>query len=37
VKAGDAVSTRPGASHSLKQVGTEDLVIMINYEQPARK
>ena len=33
VKAGDAVLTRPGASHGLKQVGTEDLVIMINYEQ----
>ena len=33
VKAGDCVLTRPGASHGLKQVGTEDLVIMINYEQ----
>ncbi len=33
---GDAVLTRPGASHGLKQQGTEDLVIMINYEQPAR-
>jgi mannose-6-phosphate isomerase-like protein (cupin superfamily) len=33
VKAGDAVLTRPGASHGLKQVGAEDLVIMINYEQ----
>ena len=33
VKPGDAVLTRPGASHGLKQVGTEDLVIMINYEQ----
>ena len=33
VKAGDAILTRPGASHGLKQVGTEDLVIMINYEQ----
>ena len=32
VKAGDAVLTRPGASHSLKQAGAEDLVIMINYE-----
>ena len=31
VKAGDAVLTRPGASHGLKQVGSEDLVIMINY------
>jgi len=33
VKAGDCVLTRPGASHGLKQVGAEDLVIMINYEQ----
>ena len=33
VKAGDAVLTRPGASHGLKQVGSEDLVILINYEQ----
>jgi mannose-6-phosphate isomerase-like protein (cupin superfamily) len=33
VKPGDAVLTRPGASHGLKQVGREDLVIMINYEQ----
>ena len=33
VKAGDAVLTRPGASHGLKQVGAEDLVILINYEQ----
>jgi len=30
---GDAVLTRPGSSHGLKQVGTEDLVIMINYLQ----
>ena len=29
---GTAVLTRPGSSHGLKQVGTEDLVIMINYE-----
>ena len=36
VKAGDAVLTRPGASHSLKQVGAEDLVIIINYEQQPR-
>ena len=32
VKAGDCILTRPGASHGLKQVGAEDLVIMINYE-----
>jgi mannose-6-phosphate isomerase-like protein (cupin superfamily) len=30
---GDAILTRPGASHGLKQIGSEDLVIMINYEQ----
>jgi mannose-6-phosphate isomerase-like protein (cupin superfamily) len=30
---GDAVLTRPGSSHGLKQVGSEDLVIMINYLQ----
>ena len=29
---GTAVLTRTGSSHSLKQTGTEDLVIMINYE-----
>lgn len=33
---GDAVLTRPGSSHGLKQAGAEDLVIMINYEQAAR-
>jgi mannose-6-phosphate isomerase-like protein (cupin superfamily) len=36
VTPGDAVLTRPGASHGLKQVGREDLVIMINYEQAAK-
>ena len=30
---GTAVLTRPGSSHGLKQTGTEDLVIMINYMQ----
>jgi mannose-6-phosphate isomerase-like protein (cupin superfamily) len=30
---GDAILTRPGSSHGLKQTGAEDLVIMINYEQ----
>ncbi len=30
---GTAVLTRPGSSHGLKQVGSEDLVILINYEQ----
>ena len=29
---GTAVLTRPGSSHGLKQVGAEDLVILINYE-----
>jgi mannose-6-phosphate isomerase-like protein (cupin superfamily) len=30
---GDAILTRPGSSHGLKQTGADDLVIMINYEQ----
>jgi mannose-6-phosphate isomerase-like protein (cupin superfamily) len=29
---GTAVLTRTGSSHSLKQVGSEDLVMLINYE-----
>lgn len=29
---GTAILTRTGSSHSLKQVGSEDLVILINYE-----
>jgi mannose-6-phosphate isomerase-like protein (cupin superfamily) len=29
---GTAVLTRTGSSHSLKQAGSEDLVILINYE-----
>jgi len=33
---GDGVLTRPGSSHGLKQAGTEDLVILINYEQVPR-
>jgi len=33
---GDAVLTRPGSSHGLTQVGSEDLVILINYEQTPR-
>ena len=32
VTPGTAVLTRTGSSHSLKQVGNEDLVILINYE-----
>ncbi len=31
VKAGDAILTRPGSSHGLKQTGSEDLVIIITY------
>jgi mannose-6-phosphate isomerase-like protein (cupin superfamily) len=30
---GDAILTRPDSSHGLKQIGKEDLVILINYEQ----
>jgi mannose-6-phosphate isomerase-like protein (cupin superfamily) len=30
---GTAVLTRPGSSHGIKQAGTEDLVLLINYEQ----
>jgi len=33
VKAGDAILTLPGSSHGLKQVGTEDLVVVIVYER----
>ena len=29
---GTAVLTRPGSSHGLKQVGSEDLVVLIAYE-----
>jgi len=34
---GDAILTRPGSSHGLKQTGTDDLVIMINYLQHATR
>ena len=37
---GTAVLTRPGSSHSLKQTGSDDLVVLINYEvqpRPAQK
>jgi mannose-6-phosphate isomerase-like protein (cupin superfamily) len=37
VTPGTAVLTRPGSSHGLKQVGDEDLVIMINYEQQPKQ
>lgn len=33
VKAGDAILTRTGSSHGLKQTGNEDLTIIINYEK----
>ena len=33
---GTAILTRTGSSHGLKQVGTDDLVILINYEQAVR-
>ena len=32
VTPGTAVLTRTGSSHSLRQTGTDDLVILINYE-----
>ena len=32
MKPGTAVLTRPGSSHSLKQVGGDDLVVLISYE-----
>lgn len=31
VKTGDAILTRPGSSHGLKQTGKDDLVIIIAY------
>jgi len=31
VKAGDAILTRPGSSHGLKQTGKSDLVVIITY------
>ena len=31
VKVGDAILTRPGSSHGLKQTGNDDLVIIITY------
>jgi len=31
VSTGDAILTRPGSSHSLRQTGADDLVIIINY------
>ena len=36
VTPGTAVLTRTGSTHSLKQTGTDDLVILINYEAAVR-
>jgi mannose-6-phosphate isomerase-like protein (cupin superfamily) len=37
VTPGTAILTRTGSSHSLKQVGSDDLVVLINYEvDPAK-
>jgi mannose-6-phosphate isomerase-like protein (cupin superfamily) len=36
VTPGTAVLTRTGSSHSLRQTGSDDLVILINYEAPVR-
>jgi mannose-6-phosphate isomerase-like protein (cupin superfamily) len=33
---GTAILTRTGSSHGLKQLGSDDLVILINYEQAPR-
>src|SRR5215467_9597986 len=33
VKPGDAILTRPGSSHGLKQTGKDDLVLIIVYER----
>ena len=37
VTPGTAVLTRTGSSHSLKQVGDEELVVLINYEIQPKK
>jgi len=37
VTPGTAVLTRTGSSHSLKQVGDDDLVVLINYEVEPKK
>ena len=34
---GTAILTRPGSSHSLKQNGTEDLVIIITYPPETKR
>lgn len=30
---GAAILTRPGSSHGLKQIGAEDLIVLLDYEQ----
>ena len=35
VKAGDAMLTRPGSTHTIRQQGDEDLVLLIMYANPA--
>ncbi len=35
VGAGTAILTRPGSSHGLRQLGSDDLVIIIAYQQPS--
>jgi mannose-6-phosphate isomerase-like protein (cupin superfamily) len=37
VKAGDAILTRPGSSHGLKQTGKDDLALIIVYERQPSK
>ena len=37
VKSGEAILTRPGSSHGLKQIGSEDLTLMIAYEKHGSK
>jgi mannose-6-phosphate isomerase-like protein (cupin superfamily) len=37
VSAGTAILTRPGSSHSLKQTGADDLVMIIAYPPEAQK
>lgn len=37
VAAGDAILTRPGSSHGLKQTGKDDLALLITYEKKPAK
>jgi mannose-6-phosphate isomerase-like protein (cupin superfamily) len=36
VRSGTAILTRAGSSHGLRQLGSDDLVILISYQQPIR-